>query len=180
MSEQIPFYSYLTPVLEDLVAWKHLWVVLSYKDPACERSLPHQQRSSIRSCSAPWSGTRLTQSTRANRTWGASGAPGHDHSLSPLWITHPYTSPHGHRRKGRVNPGTPPPLLLSLTAGEDENRVVNPEFLPGDGWGTWDAPASSCPQAGWVWRHGLSVCLQGACWSAAWLPEHAGGEVGAI
>lgn len=92
-------FSYLTPVKKDLVAWKHLLIVFSYKNPVCERSLPYKQRSSIHSCSAAWSSTCFMQGTYINCTWGGSGAFGNDHSLSPHW-------PEG---KGTSKPCTAPP-----------------------------------------------------------------------
>lgn len=95
-----------------------------------------------------------------------------------LQTTHLYPSPCWPEDKRQVNPGAPAPLLFSLSTREEENRVANSEFLPAGGWDTTYLTATSHVQACGIWRHGWSICLQGGCSSAAWLPEHAGGEVG--
>lgn len=97
-------FSYLTPVKKGLVAWKHLLIAFSYKNPVCERSFPYKQCSSIHSCSAAWSGTCFMQGTYINCTWGGSGAPDNDHSLSPIPVLI------GQRGKAQVNSGAPAPL----------------------------------------------------------------------
>lgn len=152
-------FSYLTSLQEDLVAWKHLLVAISYKNISCERFLPH------------------TELTPARSPEAVPLYRGHRHKLYPrgcrsswqwpqpllLQTAHFYPSPCWSEYKGWVNSVALASPLFSLTTIEEENRVANSELVPAGGWDSTYLTAD--PTSG-LWH--LEAWLGGCC-SAAWL-----------